>query len=78
MKLISLLSGGIDSPVASYEMIKKGNEIIFVHFYNNTTNRDKVRDKIKDLVHSLSKHQRVTKLYMVPFKDLQKEIINIS
>ncbi|MFH1210328.1 MAG: hypothetical protein V1645_00245 [archaeon] len=77
MKLISLLSGGIDSPVASYEMIKKGNNVIFVHFYNNTTNKDKVKDKIKDLAEKLSKYQPTTKLYMVPFKDIQKEIIKI-
>ena len=33
-KIISLLSGGIDSPVASYKMIARGCRIAYVHFYN--------------------------------------------
>jgi thiamine biosynthesis protein ThiI len=77
MKLISLLSGGIDSPVASYEMMKKGHQVILVHFYNYTQERDDVKKKIKDLAQALSKHQAITKLYMIPFSEIQKEIIKV-
>jgi len=76
-KLISLLSGGIDSPVAAYKMMKKGNEVIFAHFHNYTATSNDVKNKITDLVKALSKHQKKTKLYLVPFQEAQKEIIKV-
>lgn len=74
--LISLLSGGIDSPVASYMMMKRGARIIFVHFKNRTIRgaEDGV-DKIKSLVKALNKFQRKSKLYIIPFDEFQEEII---
>ncbi len=74
-KLISLLSGGIDSPVAGYKMMKKGCNVVFVHFYNHTPAMGDVKNKIIELVNILSKYQKETKLYMIPFQDIQKEII---
>ncbi len=76
-KLIALLSGGIDSPVAAYKMLKKGCTVVFVHFYNHTKTKSGVKSKITDLVTLLSKHQKITKLYMVPFQEAQKEIIKV-
>jgi len=73
-KLVSLLSGGIDSPVASYMMMKRGAKIIFVHFKNKTIN-NAGDDKIKNLVKELSHFQGKSKLYIVPFEEFQKEII---
>ncbi|MCK5475901.1 MAG: tRNA 4-thiouridine(8) synthase ThiI [Candidatus Pacebacteria bacterium] len=73
-KLISLISGGIDSPVASYMMNKRGAKIIFVHFKNKTIN-DIGNDKIKDLVKKLNRFQGKSKLYIIPFEEFQKEII---
>ena len=73
-KLVSLLSGGIDSPVASYMMMKRGAKIIFVHFKNRTINNTG-DDKIKSLVKKLSRFQGRSKLYIVPFEEFQKEII---
>ena len=73
-KLVSLLSGGIDSPVASYMMMKRGAKIIFVHFKNRTINNTG-DDKIKSLVKRLSRFQGRSKLYIVPFEEFQKEII---
>ena len=74
-KLVSLLSGGIDSPVASYMMMKRGAKIIFVHFKNKTISSDAGDDKIKNLVKELSHFQGKSKLYIVPFEEFQKEII---
>jgi len=76
-KLISLLSGGIDSPVAAYKLMQKGCTIVFVHFHNYTQASSSVKNKITDLVKILSKHQRKTKLYMIPFQEIQKEIIKV-
>ena len=72
-KLVSLLSGGIDSPVASFLMMKRGAHIIFIHFRNETQSTSK--DKIKSLVKILTKYQLSSKLYIVDFKNIQKEII---
>ncbi|MFH1331904.1 MAG: 7-cyano-7-deazaguanine synthase [archaeon] len=76
-KLISLMSGGIDSPVAAYKMMKKGHEVIFLHFHNYTTTSNDVKNKITDLIKVLSKHQKKIKLYLVPFQEAQKEIIKV-
>ena len=73
-KIVSLLSGGIDSPVASYMMMKRGAKIIFVHFKNKTINNTG-DDKIKSLVKKLCRFQGNSKLYIIPFEEFQKEII---
>ena len=74
-RLLSLMSGGIDSPVASFEMFKRGCSVVFVHFHNQTGQRDIVKDKVERIVKVLSEYQTSTKLYMIPFGDLQKNII---
>jgi len=74
-KVISLLSGGIDSPVASFFAMKRGCSVDFVHFFNDTINSRAALSKIKNLAKTLTKYQNQSKLYIVPFRDLQKEII---
>lgn len=72
-KIIASLSGGIDSPVASFLMMKRGCKIIFVHFCGRTT--EKSLAKIEEIVKQLSKIQHRSKLYIVPFDKIQDEII---
>jgi len=75
-KLVSLLSGGIDSPVASYMMTKRGARLIFVHFKNKTIGgANDGEEKIQNLTKILSKFQGKSKLYIIPFEEFQKEII---
>ncbi len=74
-RLVALLSGGIDSPVASLEMFKRGCPITFVHFHNWSAQKDIVRDKVERIVSVLSEYQPKTRLYMVPFGELQKNLI---
>ena len=74
-KVVSLLSGGFDSPVASYMMMKRGCEVILVHFQNQGQMSCSVEDKIIRIAKVLSKYQIRTKLYIVPFEMLQKQII---
>ena len=74
-KLIALISGGIDSPVAAYKMFLRGCSISIVHFHNYNINTKAVKEKILSLAKILSKYQFKTKLYLVPFKELQQEII---
>ena len=75
-KVICLLSGGLDSPVAGFQMMKRGAEVIFVHFHNQTINKVGVQNKIKKLVAQLGKVQEPSKLIIVPFADLQKAVIS--
>jgi len=72
-KVIALLSGGIDSPVASYLLMKRGARVIFVHFLNETV--QKSENKVIDLVKVLTKYQLNSILYIVRFGEIQKEII---
>jgi len=74
-KVICSLSGGIDSPVAGFMMMKRGCEVVFVHIYNNTLVKAEVREKIQKLVKQLTLFQGNSRLYVVPFADIQKEII---
>ena len=74
-KVIAMLSGGFDSPVAAYMMMKRGCNVILVHFQNENQMTGAVKNKIKELAEQLSKYQITTKLYIVPFGDIQKEII---
>jgi thiamine biosynthesis protein ThiI len=75
-KAVCLLSGGIDSPVAAYMMMKRGMRITFVHFKNRSVmGSGEGVDKIKELVGILGGFQGKSKLYIVPFDDFQKEII---
>lgn len=72
-KVISLLSGGIDSPVASYLMMKRGCKVIFLHFYNE--NIVSYPEKVEEIVKKLAEYQGETKLYLIPFGEVQAEII---
>jgi thiamine biosynthesis protein ThiI len=73
-KVITLLSGGIDSPVAAAEFLQKGIEVVLVHFYNQTPHQLGVENKIQRLAEQLAKLGTV-KLIVVPFKDIQFAII---
>ncbi|TKJ17550.1 tRNA 4-thiouridine(8) synthase ThiI [Candidatus Woesearchaeota archaeon B3_Woes] len=74
-KVVALLSGGFDSPVASYLMMKRGCQVILVHFQNKNQATSAVENKIIELSKQLSKFQTKTLLYIIPFEKLQKEII---
>ncbi|NOX71598.1 MAG: tRNA 4-thiouridine(8) synthase ThiI [Candidatus Micrarchaeota archaeon] len=74
-KVISLLSGGFDSPVAAYMMMKRGCEVVFVHCRNETRDSAEAENKITDLCKALSRYQIKTKLYLIPFGKIQREIV---
>ncbi len=74
-KVVSLISGGIDSPVASFLAMKRGAKVVFCHFANQTILTAASKNKVKDLVEKLSPYQNGAKLYIIPFGDFQREII---
>lgn len=69
------LSGGIDSPVAAYMLMKRGCRAIFGHIRNETQFERGVTDKIEKLVEVLTRYQLRSTLYQVPFGELQRHII---
>ena len=70
-----LLSGGIDSPVASWRMMKRGCEVIFVHFHGAPYLSRVSAEKALDLAEILNEYQIKSKIYLVPFGELQKQIV---
>ena len=74
-RAVSLISSGIDSPVASYKIMKRGVKLTYVHFHSQPyTNRNSQRNT-EDLVQLLTRHQYVSDLYLVPFVEIQRHIM---
>jgi len=74
-KAMSLLSGGIDSPVASFYGMQRGIKIIFLHFTSFPFTEQASIEKVKKIVKILNKFQFRSKLYLIPFLNIQKEIL---
>jgi len=75
--LVSLISGGLDSPVAAFKMFCRGCRVVFVHFHNYTSDSREVREKVVRLVEILSRFQYGTRLYLVPFATLQQALVTV-
>lgn len=73
-KAMSLLSGGIDSPVASWMIAKRGVDIEAVHFHSYPFTNERSQEKVRDLARILSKYCGPIKLHMVNILDIQKAI----
>ncbi len=73
-KVVGLISGGIDSPVAIYLMMKRGCGVVFVHFHSFPFTDRASQRKVTELARELSHFRQMSKLYFVPFADLQREV----
>ncbi len=74
-KITCLISGGIDSPVAAYRMIKRGCQAFFVHFSGRPFVTRASEDKTCELVRLLTAYQYESSLYVIPFGEIQREIV---
>jgi tRNA uracil 4-sulfurtransferase len=74
-KVACLLSGGIDSPVSAYRMIKRGCQASFIHFSGRPLVSRASEEKARDLVRILTRYQYDSRLYVVPFGEIQREIV---
>ncbi len=74
-KVVCLISGGIDSPVAASRMMRRGCFPIFVHFHSAPYTDRKSQEKVKELAAHLMRHIRPTRLYLIPFAELQQRIV---
>lgn len=70
-----LLSGGIDSPVAAYRMMKRGCRAVFVHFHGRPYISRASEEKVRDLASLLTRYQLASRLYLIPFGDIQRQIV---
>ncbi len=77
-KSLCLLSGGIDSPVAAYLMMKRGVKLECIHFAAPPYTSQAVIEKIHDLLHVLNEYQPDIKLYVVPFTELERKIYEVA
>ena len=71
---VSLLSGGIDSPVSSYMIAKRGVQLELVHFFSPPYTSQQALDKVKQLAGELTAWCGRMKLHIVPFTEIQEEI----
>ena len=74
-RVVSLISGGIDSPVAAYRMMQRGCRLIFVHFHSTPYLDKTSQEKVRQLVTALTRHQFLSRLYLVPFGEIQRQIV---
>lgn len=72
--VLSLISGGIDSPVAGWFMMKRGCTPIYLHFHSFPFVGEQSRQKVIELVKHLSRFQPRSTLLIVPFSEIQKAI----
>jgi tRNA uracil 4-sulfurtransferase len=74
-RVAALISGGFDSPVAAYRMMQRGCRIIFVHFHSVPYQDKTSQEKVRQLIQLLTRHQFTSRLYMVPFAEIQRQIV---
>jgi thiamine biosynthesis protein ThiI len=77
-KVVCLLSSGIDSPVAAYQMMSRGCKVIFVHFHSFPFTDKRSYYNAISLVQSLTRFQNRSQLYLVPLAKIQEAIIGVA
>ncbi len=73
--VLCLLSGGIDSPVAAYRLMKRGCRVRFVHFHAYPILSRASLDKTREIADLLTRHQLRSRLYCVRFGEIQQTIV---
>lgn len=74
-KVLVMLSGGIDSPVAAWQMIKRGAKAVFIHFYSYPYTDKASLEKVIELSQILAVSNYRSTVYLVPFAELQQIIV---
>jgi thiamine biosynthesis protein ThiI len=74
-KVVCLLSGGIDSPVAAFRLIRRGCQAVFVHFHSFPHTTPESQEKVRRIIGVLARFQLESRLHLVPFAEIQREIV---
>lgn len=74
-KVVCLLSGGIDSPVSAYRILRRGASAVYVHFHSHPHTGIESQEKVRELASRLQPPGRRARLYLLPFAGLQRRIV---
>ena len=74
-RVLCLISGGIDSPVAAWRLIRRGCRARFVHFHAYPIVSRASIDKVREIVAVLTRHQLRSRLFLVPFGTVQQRVV---
>ncbi|ELH0997193.1 tRNA uracil 4-sulfurtransferase ThiI [Staphylococcus pseudintermedius] len=73
-KTLLMLSGGIDSPVAGMEVMRRGVTIEAIHFHSSPFTSEKAKEKVIELTRIMAERVGSIRLHIVPFTEVQKQI----
>jgi tRNA uracil 4-sulfurtransferase len=74
-KVACLLSGGIDSPVAAYRLMRRGCSVVLIHFHSYPILSRASQEKVREIAALLTQHQLRSRLLLVPFGELQQQVV---
>jgi thiamine biosynthesis protein ThiI len=74
-RVACLLSGGIDSPVAAWRLMRRGCRVLFVHFHSYPILSRASQEKARELAALLTRYQYDSRLFLVPFGEIQQQIV---
>jgi thiamine biosynthesis protein ThiI len=74
-RVVALLSGGIDSPVAAYRLMRRGCRVIPVHFHSYPILSRASQEKVRELTAMLTQYQQSTRLHLVAFGEIQQQVM---
>lgn len=74
-RVACLLSGGIDSPVAAYRMMRRGCSVLLIHFHSYPILSRASIEKVREIATLLTRHQLRSRLVLVPFGELQQQVV---
>jgi tRNA uracil 4-sulfurtransferase len=74
-RVVCLLSGGIDSPVAAHRMMKRGCTVTFVHFHSYPILSRASQEKARELATLLTRWQQRSRVYLVAFGEIQQQVV---
>src|SRR5436305_2282420 len=74
-RVACLLSGGIDSPVAAYRMMRRGCSVLFIHFHSYPILSRASQDKVREIARLLTTYQLRSRLVLLPFGQLQQKVV---
>ena len=75
-RVVAMLSGGFDSAVAAYKMMRRGAHVTFVHFASSPSDsRGSSQPIAEEIVRALTPYQFTSRLYSIPFEAVQRQVV---
>jgi thiamine biosynthesis protein ThiI len=74
-RVACLLSGGIDSPVAAFRLMRRGCSVLLIHFHSYPILSKASQDKVREIAKLLTTYQLRSRLLLVPFGELQQKVV---